>query len=120
MACSSLAEEFLDYQCSKRNGQVIGGRRINEWVPYRYGRNPCELQCWAKDRSLVYSFGKVTDGTPCSAEDPKDPALCVNGRCMQKSHILSIPFQLGKSIRYLIQIAVCDSKLQQDVSSSFI
>ncbi|GFY75451.1 ADAMTS-like protein 5 [Trichonephila inaurata madagascariensis] len=38
-ACSSLAEEFLDYQCSKRNGQVIGGRRINEWVPYRYGKN---------------------------------------------------------------------------------
>ncbi|GFR09869.1 a disintegrin and metalloproteinase with thrombospondin motifs 14, partial [Trichonephila clavata] len=81
-ACSSLAEEFLDYQCSKRNGQVIGGRRVNEWVPYRYGRNPCELQCWAKDRSLVYSFGKVIDGTPCPAEDPKDPALCVNGRCM--------------------------------------
>ncbi|GBO00832.1 ADAMTS-like protein 5 [Araneus ventricosus] len=80
-ACSPSEKEFLDYQCSRRNGQIIAGKRIDEWIPYRYGRNPCELQCRAKDRSLMYSFGKVVDGTPCPASNPKDPALCVNGRC---------------------------------------
>ncbi|GIX90364.1 a disintegrin and metalloproteinase with thrombospondin motifs 20 [Caerostris extrusa] len=80
-ACALSAGDFLDKQCSQRNGQVIGGKRTDEWIPYRYGRNPCELQCWTKDRSLMYSFGKVIDGTPCPASDPKEPALCVNGRC---------------------------------------
>ncbi|CAL1279121.1 unnamed protein product [Larinioides sclopetarius] len=80
-ACSPSEKEFLDYQCSQRNGQTIAGKKVDEWIPYRYGRNPCELQCWAKDRSLMYSFGKVIDGTPCPASNPKDPALCVNGRC---------------------------------------
>ncbi|GIY29133.1 a disintegrin and metalloproteinase with thrombospondin motifs 3, partial [Caerostris darwini] len=80
-ACALSALDFLDKQCSQRNGQVIGGKRTDEWIPYRYGRNPCELQCWTKDRSLMYSFGKVIDGTPCPASNPKEPALCVNGRC---------------------------------------
>lgn len=79
--CSPYDKEFLEYQCSLRDGQIVRGKRVEEWIPYRYGKNPCELQCWSKDRSIVYSFGKAIDGTKCATSDPKQPALCINGRC---------------------------------------
>ncbi|KAG8197663.1 hypothetical protein JTE90_001592 [Oedothorax gibbosus] len=74
---------FLDVQCSQKNGQTILGKRIDDWIPYRHRKNPCELQCWPRDRSLVHSFGKVVDGTECAASHITDSAVCINGRCTQ-------------------------------------
>ncbi|KFM76330.1 ADAMTS-like protein 5, partial [Stegodyphus mimosarum] len=81
-ACPPFEEDFLEYQCSRKNGQIIMGKEIEEWLPYHYGKNPCELQCRDRGSALVYSFGKAMDGTKCLAHDPGQPALCVNGRCM--------------------------------------
>ena len=42
--------------------------------------NPCELSCRPQQHApaLVYTFGKVEDGTPCSVSGH----FCVNGRCL--------------------------------------
>lgn len=67
------------------------------------GKNPCELQCWSKDRSIVYSFGKAIDGTKCATSDPRQPALCINGRCTVRTTKLRnfeeiIPLSLNKNM----------------------
>ncbi|XP_054724556.1 ADAMTS-like protein 5 [Uloborus diversus] len=81
--CSSDHEEFINYQCSQHNGQLIAGRKITEWIPHYNEKNPCELQCSSKDSSFVFSFGKVVDGTICPSVEPLESSLCINGRCMQ-------------------------------------
>ena len=49
--------------------------------------NPCELSCRAQDRrGLVYTFGKVEDGTRCSIDgDRLLHDFCINGRCLVNS-----------------------------------
>ena len=44
--------------------------------------NPCSLVCEGEGQGVVYTFGKVTDGTQCKIQDQGSDGLCVNGRCM--------------------------------------
>lgn len=44
--------------------------------------NPCSLVCEGEGQGVVYTFGKVTDGTHCKTSGQERDGLCVNGRCM--------------------------------------
>ncbi|KAH6938942.1 hypothetical protein HPB50_015066 [Hyalomma asiaticum] len=39
-------------------------------------RNPCELRCRSQDSTMIFSFGKMADGTSCGRSK-----ICINGRC---------------------------------------
>ncbi|KAK4298073.1 hypothetical protein Pmani_029560 [Petrolisthes manimaculis] len=78
------ALSFRAAQCRHYNNKRVFGRVVNNWVPYTQGGiNPCALVCEGEGQGLVYTFGKVTDGTHCSSGG-RD-GLCVNGRCMPLS-----------------------------------
>ncbi|XP_042899138.2 ADAMTS-like protein 5 [Parasteatoda tepidariorum] len=80
--CSPIDKDFLEYQCSLQNGLVIAGKRVSDWLPYKYGVNSCQLQCWSKVNFIIHSFGKVMDGTKCSyMNTEEEEAICINGRC---------------------------------------
>ncbi|CAL4063290.1 unnamed protein product, partial [Meganyctiphanes norvegica] len=76
---------FRAAQCRHYNNRRVFGRLVNNWVPYtQSGINPCALVCEGEGEGIVYTFGKVTDGTHCRTDDSKD-GLCVNGRCLRLS-----------------------------------
>ncbi|XP_076068960.1 ADAMTS-like protein 5 [Oratosquilla oratoria] len=96
---------FKASQCRRYNKRRVFGRIVNSWVPYTHdGINPCELACEGEGVGIVYTFGKVTDGTQCripeedmeeeeEEEEEEDvirrtrnrEGLCVNGRCLRVS-----------------------------------
>ncbi|KAI9560970.1 hypothetical protein GHT06_011926 [Daphnia sinensis] len=88
-SCSTAAaghpEDFRLFQCSLYNNRTVRGHYVATWTPYQMGANQCELSCRAGNRpnGLVYSFGKVLDGTRCTI-DPENPYkdFCINGRCL--------------------------------------
>ncbi|XP_076331586.1 uncharacterized protein LOC143236850 isoform X2 [Tachypleus tridentatus] len=78
-ACNQNATDFRQIQCSSYNNRKVAGHFIREWLADLGRGNPCELKCQAKGHHLIYSFGKVIDGTKCK---PGGKNVCVNGRCM--------------------------------------
>ncbi|KAK7071908.1 ADAMTS-like protein 5 [Halocaridina rubra] len=81
------ALSFRAAQCRYYNNRRVFGRVVNNWVPYTQGVggiNPCALVCEGEGEGIVYTFGKVTDGTHCKTDDAQD-GLCVNGRCLRLS-----------------------------------
>ncbi|XP_042221978.1 ADAMTS-like protein 5 [Homarus americanus] len=76
---------FRAAQCRHYNNKRVFGRLVNNWVPYTQGGiNPCALVCEGEGEGIVYTFGKVTDGTHCKTDLSQD-GLCVNGRCLRVS-----------------------------------
>ncbi|KAB7508106.1 ADAMTS-like protein 5, partial [Armadillidium nasatum] len=76
---------FRAAQCRFHNNKKVLGRVINSWVPYTQGGiNPCALVCEGEGEGIVYTFGKVIDGTYCKTEKGRQ-GLCVNGRCLRLS-----------------------------------
>lgn len=78
--CPPGSEDFTDVQCSAFNNRYMGdGRRIVRWLAVErrtQKRNPCELRCRSEDSTMTFSFGKMTDGTPCGHSK-----ICIDGRC---------------------------------------
>ncbi|XP_071524370.1 ADAMTS-like protein 5 isoform X1 [Panulirus ornatus] len=72
-------------QCRHYNNRRVFGRLVNNWVPYTQGGiNPCALVCEGEGEGIIYTFGKVSDGTHCKSH-PWSDGLCVNGRCLRLS-----------------------------------
>ncbi|ROT79811.1 putative ADAMTS-like protein 5-like [Penaeus vannamei] len=89
------AVSFRAAQCRHYNNRRVFGRVVNNWVPYTQGGiNPCALVCEGEGEGIVYTFGKVTDGTHCRTDQAQD-GLCVNGRCLR----LSCDGRLGGTAR---------------------
>ncbi|XP_063848711.1 ADAMTS-like protein 5 [Scylla paramamosain] len=87
---------FRAAQCRRYNNRRVFGRLVNNWVPYvQEGMNPCSLVCEGEGQGIVYTFGKVTDGTHCKIRDKGRDGLCVNGRCLP----LSCDGRLGGTAR---------------------
>ncbi|XP_037268172.2 ADAMTS-like protein 5 [Rhipicephalus microplus] len=78
--CPPGSEDFTDVQCSAFNNRLMGnGRRVAKWFAeerHTPKRNPCELRCRSQDSTMIFSFGKMADGTSCGYSK-----TCVNGRC---------------------------------------
>ncbi|XP_065299622.2 ADAMTS-like protein 5 [Dermacentor albipictus] len=78
--CPPGSEDFTDVQCSAFNNRFMGnGRRVSKWFAverHTQKRNPCELRCRSQDSTMIFSFGKMADGTSCGQSK-----ICVNGRC---------------------------------------
>uniref|UniRef100_L7M8U8 Putative tick adams n=1 Tax=Rhipicephalus pulchellus TaxID=72859 RepID=L7M8U8_RHIPC len=78
--CPPGSEDFTDVQCSAFNNRFMGnGRRVSKWYAEEHRthkRNPCELRCRSQDSTMIFSFGKMADGTSCGHSK-----ICVNGRC---------------------------------------
>ncbi|XP_076058529.1 A disintegrin and metalloproteinase with thrombospondin motifs 18-like, partial [Oratosquilla oratoria] len=82
------ALSFRAAQCRRYNNRSVFGRIVNNWIPYTQGGiNPCALVCEGEGEGIVYTFGKVTDGTHCKTteEEGAREGLCVNGRCLRVS-----------------------------------
>ncbi|XP_076324998.1 uncharacterized protein LOC143232879 [Tachypleus tridentatus] len=77
--CPTDTKGFLELQCYLYNGREVAGHVVQQWVPDYRGSNPCHLQCRAVKPGIVYSFGKVIDGTSCSHGNG---SICVDGRCL--------------------------------------
>ncbi|KAF2369141.1 Netrin module non-TIMP type [Trinorchestia longiramus] len=76
---------FRAAQCRQYNNKRVFGKLVTRWLPYTQGpMNPCALVCEGEGAGIVYTFGKVKDGTHCSAEHGL-AGICVNGRCMRVS-----------------------------------
>lgn len=78
--CPPGSEDFTDVQCSAFNNRFMGnGRRVSQWYAverHTQKRNPCELRCRSQDSTMIFSFGKMADGTSCGRSK-----ICINGRC---------------------------------------
>ncbi|KAF8793693.1 ADAMTS-like protein 5 like protein [Argiope bruennichi] len=75
--CPGNSSDMRATQCTQYNNQVIAGKLVKTWIPANGGPNPCELRCEAIPEKLVYGFGKVVDGTPCTL------GVCLDGRCLR-------------------------------------
>ncbi|XP_055925785.1 uncharacterized protein LOC129957483 isoform X1 [Argiope bruennichi] len=75
--CPGNSSDMRATQCTQYNDQVIAGKLVKTWIPANGGPNPCELRCEAIPEKLVYGFGKVVDGTPCTL------GVCLDGRCLR-------------------------------------
>jgi len=76
----SYYDHFRQIQCSFYDNRTVQGHYVSSWIPNPSESNPCELSCRPQQHApaLVYTFGKVEDGTPCSVSGH----FCVNGRCL--------------------------------------
>uniref|UniRef100_A0A023GDR7 NTR domain-containing protein n=1 Tax=Amblyomma triste TaxID=251400 RepID=A0A023GDR7_AMBTT len=78
--CPPGGADFTDIQCSAFNNRLMGsGRRVAKWYAverHTQKRNPCELRCRSQDSTMIFSFGKMADGTPCGRSK-----ICIDGRC---------------------------------------
>ncbi|XP_077514040.1 ADAMTS-like protein 5 [Amblyomma americanum] len=79
-SCPPGSADFTDVQCSAFNNRFMGnGRRVSKWYAverHTQKRNPCELRCRSQDSTMIFSFGKMADGTPCGRSK-----ICIDGRC---------------------------------------
>ncbi|XP_018026241.1 uncharacterized protein LOC108681692 [Hyalella azteca] len=76
---------FRAVQCRLYNNRKVFGKLVTRWLPYTQGAtNSCALVCEGEGAGIVYTFGKVRDGTQCSA-DRGLVGICVNGRCLRMS-----------------------------------